>query len=501
MKFVLLLWNVAHGSTNSECGTGYECNLGVCYAVPPIECTVNSQCNYPYRICSSVNTCVQCTLNSQCNAGDECISGVCTTVVPLECTVNSQCNYPNEVCDQVNECNPCITDWQCNYGHVCVGGLCTDDYECQSNDDCRFPDEVCDNNNECSSCTYDSQCGEGNFCDTDGVCRAIPPVECTENSQCDYPDLVCIEENCEDCVLNSDCTDADICLDGDCVPPTNLECTVNEHCNYPKEICDENNECNKCTDDSQCNVGDECNKNKGICEKEEKDIVPVSGTTWVKKMFDNILKEIGFNAKDIEDAIAEVEYLSPIATTASLVITTVVGMSLLNLTFLEAPAIIVRSFLGLLTLLGIRSKGQPYGYVYDAVTKNPESNALVRIFMHEDNDKKRLTRTSVTDAYGVFDAELDPGEYSILVSKNGFAFPSRIVQTLSDYPMSNIYRGSHFKTKEQEEIYYSIPIDPKGKNFFKVFGAIIRERFIFLAKFVQLSLLIFGAIFSLICIS
>lgn len=484
---------------DSECGVGNECDqlTGTCQAIPPLECTVNAQCGYPYEICDGTYNCNPCSTDLQCNTGDVCTNNVCVTPEPLECTVNSQCAYPYEVCNPANVCEPCVVDWQCNTGQACIAGVCQAPYECLTNTDCQFPEEICDIDNECTPCNFSYECGQGNSCE-DGLCVAIPPAECTTNTQCEYPSEVCIDGSCTQCVFDTDCSGEDLCQSGICEPPPPLQCTVNEHCNFPKFVCSQDNKCKKCANDDECGVGYEC-KPTGCLLIQEFDggepVVPVSAVGW----WENLLDDIGLEPERFQEAIQDVAEIAPVAYVANVATSAFVSMGLLNMTFLEAPVIILRGAFGLLTLLGIRLRGQQYGYVYNAVTKEPLANALVRLFKKDERtNKKTMVRTSVTDAFGVFDAELEPGIYSIIVSKSGYKFPSWIVRSLADYPLDNVYHGDEFEVNKEVQIYYSIPVDPTENSFAKVFTALLKERVRLAVKFLQLLLLAFGFSFSLL---
>lgn len=260
--------------------------------------------------------------------------------------------------------------------------------------------------------------------------------------------------------------------------------------------------CESCTNDDQCDVGDECKS--GVCVEEEPPVVVPPGDDGsgdglipvTANLLRNITDSIQVMMNNIADDISNMSFNGPFATTVSLVTAVTVSMGMLNLALMETPILFTRGILGLMTLVGIRLKGQPYGFVYNSISKEPLANAMVRIFAApltaDEGEKKRLVETSVTDAFGVFNASLKPGNYMMRVSKSGYEFPSKIVVSLSDYPIDKIYHGDTFELNQEGEIYYSIPIDPyKQSMFLKVF-AILRERFSVFIRFLQVVLVTFG---------
>lgn len=160
----------------------------------------------------------------------------------------------------------------------------------------------------------------------------------------------------------------------------------------------------------------------------------------------------------------------------------------------QAPIRILRGFLGFLTFIGIRQKGQPFGYVYDAVTKEPIVRALVRIF---DGDGK-LLRTDVTDYQGVFTLHLGEGTFLLKVYKPGYNFPTKIVVGNVDGDIKNIYRGGEIESEEGDEVNYAVPIDPvKAGIFIKVY-VYLKGRTVVLFRLLLLVLFVMGIILSAI---
>src|SRR5690606_6907333 len=116
-------------------------------------------------------------------------------------------------------------------------------------------------------------------------------------------------------------------------------------------------------------------------------------------------------------------------------------------------------------LLGFRKGGHPIGYVYDSVTKEPISQAIVRIF----NSNNQLTWTDVTDSNGYFRVdELPKGIYSLKVSGKDYIFPSKIVFGNKDFALENVYHGKEFRYEGGEIPNFSIPMDKVEYSEFRI---------------------------------
>ena len=120
-------------------------------------------------------------------------------------------------------------------------------------------------------------------------------------------------------------------------------------------------------------------------------------------------------AKEIvDDTIGKIEVEDLQNITVTTVATNItIGIGILIGSFNSIPYLIAQLILGLLSILGFRKKGHPVGYVYDSVTKEPISQAIVRVF-----DKNGiLVWTDVTDGNGYFrGTNLNKGTYSIKVT-------------------------------------------------------------------------------------
>lgn len=163
--------------------------------------------------------------------------------------------------------------------------------------------------------------------------------------------------------------------------------------------------------------------------------------------------------------------LERVVTTASVVtISTAVAMSVGSL--LNLPYFLLQLVLNILSWLGLRAGGKPLGYVYDAITKEPIFQAIVRIF----DESGKIVWSDVTNSRGFFSGRLEEGKYKIVVSASEYTFPSTIVYGKDDFPLTNIYHGGEFHISKEEEINFSIPLDPADVSEFKVWLEILWGR-------------------------
>ncbi|HVX92972.1 MAG TPA: hypothetical protein VHA74_02560, partial [Candidatus Dojkabacteria bacterium] len=201
-------------------------------------------------------------------------------------------------------------------------------------------------------------------------------------------------------------------------------------------------------------------------------------TTNVTKTVTNVVKAVQNVPKQTTQAIQGIntaldntvgtlpqEQLTVVTTTAS-VATVTVGLASIGGGLSSLPYYVLELIFGVLSFLGFRKTGKPYGFVYDAVTKEPISRAVVRVY----NSRDKLMWTDVTDVFGTFNAKLDKGKYKILVQKSGYKFPTQIIAGLSDYPLEPIYHGELVGLDSSKLFNVMIPVDPSGVNKFIKFS-------------------------------
>lgn len=120
-----------------------------------------------------------------------------------------------------------------------------------------------------------------------------------------------------------------------------------------------------------------------------------------------------------------------------------------------------------LSLLGIRKKNKSWGVVYDSITKDAVSLAIVRLFRIEQKESGMsalLVETQVTDQYGRYGFIPKLGEFYIEVQKPEYNYPSALVPKglQSDDTYINLYHRQRILIQiEDASINFDIPIDPK----------------------------------------
>ena len=152
----------------------------------------------------------------------------------------------------------------------------------------------------------------------------------------------------------------------------------------------------------------------------------------------------------------------------------------------------------LASLFARRKKEEPWGTVYDAVTKQPLDPVYLTVTDARTN--KEIT-TAITDIDGRFNFFLPAGEYYLKANKTHYLFPSEKMQgKLNDELYDHLYFGQKFATTGEAVANLNIPMDPldfdwnefaKTKtNFFRFYA----RRQIWLNRFYNL---IFGLGFLL----
>ena len=147
-------------------------------------------------------------------------------------------------------------------------------------------------------------------------------------------------------------------------------------------------------------------------------------------------------------------YAAPLALGAALA-ATVPALSLINLlSYLRFL------FLQPILLFGMRRR-KKWGVVYNALTKLPVDLAVVRLL---DADTNKVVQSRVTDAQGRYVFLANPGTYRLVVQKQQFIFPSKILQDFKeDTSFLDIYHGEIVHVDEKYTVIVAnIPLDPLG---------------------------------------
>ncbi len=138
--------------------------------------------------------------------------------------------------------------------------------------------------------------------------------------------------------------------------------------------------------------------------------------------------------------------------------------------------LLVRGVYALLGWLGIRKRREPWGTVYDSVTKRP----LDPVYVTVEKDGKEAG-SAITDIDGRYGFLLPPATYLVKAGKTHYRFPSQsLVGRQSDELYDNLYFGQPINYQGTEVLNLNIPMDPlefdwnefaKTKtNFFQIYS-------------------------------
>jgi len=117
---------------------------------------------------------------------------------------------------------------------------------------------------------------------------------------------------------------------------------------------------------------------------------------------------------------------------------------------------LVSLFRALGSFFGRRKKDNPWGTVYDSVTKRP----LDPVYLAVSQEGKEIS-TAITDIDGRFDFFLPAGAYTIKANKTHYRFPSeRLSGKTADELYNHLYFGDQFTTNGEAVIDLNIPLDP-----------------------------------------
>jgi hypothetical protein len=145
----------------------------------------------------------------------------------------------------------------------------------------------------------------------------------------------------------------------------------------------------------------------------------------------------------------------------ALMISTLVFLTLLSLYFGNIWLAILSPIYILISAIRSKKEYLLRGVIYDSVTKHPLKFALIKIL---NKDGKKIS-WGISDEYGEFEIYLNEKDIQIYIVKNGYIFPSSM-DSKTDYPYINIYKGGDIAFKESKDIYVSIPLDIKHRLYF-----------------------------------
>lgn len=220
-------------------------------------------------------------------------------------------------------------------------------------------------------------------------------------------------------------------------------------------------------------------------------------TTPDEEPKENIFKRVGTGLKNlIEKAVKTISTVNLDRATANTV--EAIGYSaatasyvLLNfVTFTGTNSVSTLQLLSSFFMIGAlkKKKNQKYGIVYDSVTKEPINMATVRVF----DSSGKLVTTVVTDVYGIFDLNLDQGQYRLEVVSRDHTFPSKAVLGSNDEPYQNVYKGELINYTPNQPLNISIPMDKEDKGFIAKSLASSRSMFLAVLNLILKALFVVG---------
>ena len=159
----------------------------------------------------------------------------------------------------------------------------------------------------------------------------------------------------------------------------------------------------------------------------------------------------------------------PVATKITPVVTyTGIGFGVGQALFLVANTkslldiwLILLRLLSFLSSFFRRRKSEPWGVVYDSVTKQPLDPAYVSISAVD----RKEDNMAITDLEGRYGFLVDGGKYVIKANKTHYVFPSeKLKGKTKDELYKNLYFGETIDVKEESKdlVSYNIPLDPVG---------------------------------------
>lgn len=118
--------------------------------------------------------------------------------------------------------------------------------------------------------------------------------------------------------------------------------------------------------------------------------------------------------------------------------------------------LLLRALASLFRLLGLRKKREPWGTVYDSITKRPIDPAYVSLLQ-----AGKEVASAITDIDGRFGFFVKPGTYAMQAGKTHYRFPSqKLAGKTEDEFFTDLYFGGDFKVTDSDVIIRNIPMDP-----------------------------------------
>lgn len=211
----------------------------------------------------------------------------------------------------------------------------------------------------------------------------------------------------------------------------------------------------------------------------------------VINQIEKIVEDIGDGLDETVGKLEPVDLERITATTSAITVTT--GLFITIGSLLNLPYFILQFIINLLSWFGFRAGARPLGYVYDALTKEPIHQAIIRIY----DENGKIVWSDVTDSNGYFVAKLKEGKYRIEVRAPEYTYPSNIVFGREDYPLTNVYHGEYFQINNDKELNFAIPLDPKEASKVKIWREIIWGRVKVFVNILHILIFIIGLVLAI----
>ncbi|MBP6904661.1 MAG: carboxypeptidase regulatory-like domain-containing protein [Candidatus Pacebacteria bacterium] len=315
-------------------------------------------------------------------------------------------------------------------------------------------------NDETDPITVDRyQCSDGEDNDGDGKRDYGEDPGCDsaiDNNEVDDPEGYACSDG-----MDNDGDDLVDSEDPGCGSPTD-----DDEFNLPIDICILEPEHPNCIDPVDCE-NDPTNPacvQYDFCDEYPNDPECLEGSTYCET-YPNLchpidgprrIDVIGGAVRDILTGI--VGETAKIAGIAAIGVAGVVSFLIANpFSLYDLLLLLMRLWSLLLVALGIKKKSNPWGTVYDSVTKQPIDPAYVVLMDMAGNE----VATSITDIDGRYGFAVPPGTYTIIANKTNYEFPSKkLAGKMEDELYKDLYFGGPIVvTEEGGIIARDIPLD------------------------------------------
>ncbi len=262
------------------CTVADSCQDGACVGGLPLDCKDGNPCTDD--ACDAVSGCVHeanqalCDDGNECTDGDICIGGLCASGDPANCDDGNDCTTntcnPAFGCFTANNSKPCADGNACTVNDLCNDGSCEPGaaLDCDDGNECTT--NACDVVTGCANLPLNQPCDDENACTlddwcVDGACLPGPVADCNDDNGCTDDSCNsfngCVNDaNSGPCDDGDDCTQGDLCGNGECVAGDALDCDDMNPCT--QDSCDPTTGCvhaalaGTCSDGNACTTGDSC---------------------------------------------------------------------------------------------------------------------------------------------------------------------------------------------------------------------------------------------------